>query len=59
MFGLSDSLLFFSIADDNAPSKQLVLSEEESKTCTAAEDVSGFTVASSSTHMYVLLLCRL
>lgn len=51
VFALSDSLPFFSIADDNAPSQQLVLSEEESKTCTAAEDVSGFTVASSSTHM--------
>lgn len=51
MFGLSDSVLFFYIADDNAPSKQLVLPEEESKTCTAAEDVSGFTVASTSTHM--------
>lgn len=41
----------FSIADDNASSKQLVLPEEESKTCNAAEDVSGSTVASSSTHM--------
>lgn len=41
----------FSIADDNASSKQLVLPEEESKTCSAAEDVSGSTVASSSTHM--------
>lgn len=48
---LSDFLPFFSVADDNAPSKQLVLSEEKSKTCSAAEDVSGFTVASSSTHM--------
>lgn len=40
-----------SIADDNAPAKQLVTSEEESKSPSAAEDVSGATAASSSTHV--------
>ena len=42
-----------SLADDNAPSKQLVSSEEESKALPAAEDVSGATAASSSTPEYV------
>ena len=51
-------IFFFriSLADDNAPSKQLVSSEEESKALPAAEDVSGATAASSSTPEYVFLL---
>ena len=40
-------IFFFriSLADDNAPSKQLVSSEEESKALPAAEDVSGASSA--------------
>lgn len=42
---------YHSLADDNAPSKQPVSSEEESKSLPAAEDVSGANAASSSTHV--------
>ncbi|XP_035512783.1 histone-lysine N-methyltransferase 2D isoform X2 [Morone saxatilis] len=46
-------------ADDNAPSKQLVSSEEESKALPAAEDVSGATAASSSTPVESVRACAL
>ncbi|XP_074500471.1 histone-lysine N-methyltransferase 2D isoform X1 [Sebastes fasciatus] len=46
-------------ADDNAPSKQLVSSEEESKALLAAEDVSGATAASSSTPVESVRACAL
>ncbi|XP_068454333.1 histone-lysine N-methyltransferase 2D isoform X3 [Clinocottus analis] len=45
-------------ADDNAPSKQLVPSEE-SKALLAAEDVSGATAASSSTPIESAQACTL
>lgn len=38
-------------ADDNAPAKPLVSSEEESKSPSATEDVSGATAAASNTHV--------
>lgn len=44
----------YSVADDNAPSKQLVFSEESKPLAVAvavAEHVSGATAASSSTRM--------
>ncbi|XP_068589687.1 histone-lysine N-methyltransferase 2D isoform X4 [Cebidichthys violaceus] len=46
-------------ADDNAPSKQLVSSEEESKALLAAEDVSGANTASSSTPVESAPACVL
>lgn len=39
------------LADDNAPAKPLVSSEEESKSPSATEDVSGATAAASNTHV--------
>ncbi|XP_026188385.1 histone-lysine N-methyltransferase 2D isoform X2 [Mastacembelus armatus] len=46
-------------ADDNAPAKQLVSSEEESKALPAAEDLSGATAASSSTPVESVRACAL
>ncbi|XP_041655057.1 histone-lysine N-methyltransferase 2D isoform X2 [Cheilinus undulatus] len=46
-------------ADDNAPSKQIVSSEEESKALSAAEDVSGATAASSSPPVESIRSCAL
>ncbi|KAM3617670.1 uncharacterized protein V6R79_009414 [Siganus canaliculatus] len=46
-------------ADDNASSKQLVSSKEESKALPAAEDVSGVTAASSMTPIERTRACAL
>ncbi|TNN82463.1 Histone-lysine N-methyltransferase 2D [Liparis tanakae] len=46
-------------ADDNAPSKQLVPSEEESKALLAAEDVSGATAALSCKPVESVQACAL
>ncbi|XP_044068115.1 histone-lysine N-methyltransferase 2D isoform X2 [Siniperca chuatsi] len=46
-------------ADDNASSKQLISSEEESKALPAAEDMSGATAASSSTPVENVRACAL
>ncbi|KAM7404718.1 hypothetical protein PAMP_012040 [Pampus punctatissimus] len=46
-------------ADDNAPAKQLVSSEGESKALPAAEDVSGAAATSSSTPVVSVRACML
>ncbi|KAK2851390.1 hypothetical protein Q5P01_007666 [Channa striata] len=46
-------------ADDNAPSKQLVSSEEESKAFSATEDMSGASSASSSIPVESVRACAL
>uniref|UniRef100_UPI0037E8BB20 histone-lysine N-methyltransferase 2D n=1 Tax=Semicossyphus pulcher TaxID=241346 RepID=UPI0037E8BB20 len=46
-------------ADDNAPSEQLVSSEEESKALPAAEDISGATASSSSPPVESIRACAL
>lgn len=51
-FSFLSEFSLYSVADDNAPSKQLVFSEESKPLAVAvAEHVSGATAASSSTHM--------